>query len=188
MSDIVLQNHENNSNLSQDPSRSGFCTQCTKRSVAPECKNCTVRQKDNAIPSKFEPQSVEGQYLQEILKTANRTKKAQIAQVWYMRLITICAIFFIVGAMVLVNRFTPVVMNLAVQIDSLAIETKIMVKEISDTDFNGLVESTKELVDSSSSNVESALSKINSIDIQALNDSIKALAVIVTPLSQLLGG
>lgn len=188
MDDMKTQNQGDNTNPSQNSPRFDLCAQCTKGSIAPECANCHARQKDNAIPSKFEPQSIEGQYLKEILKTTNRTQKAQMKQVWYVRLIALCTVIMFIGSLVLVNRFAPVVMNLAVKIDTLAVETQIMVKEISNTDFNGLVDSTKELVESSSTNVETALEKINSIDIQALNESINALAVIVKPLAAILGG
>lgn len=64
---------------------------------------------------------------------------------------------------------------------------ELVTAQLADADLPAMIEHVNDLVDSSQSSVQSASRKIDSIDIDALNQSIHDLNAIIEPLARLFG-
>lgn len=64
---------------------------------------------------------------------------------------------------------------------------ELVTAQLADADLPAMIEHVNDLVDSSQSSVQSASRKIDSIDIEALNQSIHDLNAIIEPLARLFG-
>ena len=60
--------------------------------------------------------------------------------------------------------------------------------DLAAADWTGMVENINALVASSQSSLEQATTKIDSIDIETLNQSIQDLSTVIGPIARLFGG
>jgi uncharacterized protein YoxC len=81
----------------------------------------------------------------------------------------------------IVNQVTGIADQAVIVLDNLETVTN----ELAQVDLNSMIADVDELVGSSQSAVEDALGKINTIDIDTLNQAIKDLAAVVEPLARL---
>ena len=81
----------------------------------------------------------------------------------------------------IVNQVTGIADQAVIVLDHLETVTN----ELAQVDLNSMIADVDELVGSSQSAVEDALGKINTIDIDTLNQAIKDLAAVVEPLARL---
>ena len=81
----------------------------------------------------------------------------------------------------IVNQVTGIADQAVIVLDNL----KTVTNELAQVDLNSMIADVDELVGSSQSAVEDALGKINTIDIDTLNQAIKDLAAVVEPLARL---
>ena len=81
----------------------------------------------------------------------------------------------------IVNQVTGIADQAVIVLDNLETVTN----ELAQVDLNSMIADVDELVGSSQSAVEDALGKINTIDIDTLNQAIKDLAAVVEPFARL---
>lgn len=105
---------------------------------------------------------------------------------------TIAAALFCLLLLISVIRVIPQVQQLAGQISSLSSQAETVLTnletvtdELAQADISGMVSDVDALVSSSQEGVQQALTKINAIDIDTLNQAIEDLAKIVAPLANL---
>lgn len=124
--------------------------------------------------------------LQSILE---RMEKYSRKQLFHARLQTvfsiICALFC--GILLLkLLQFIPQLESLAAQAEVLLRDLNAVTKELAKLDLSLMVENINDLVTTSQSGVEDALTKINDIDFSALNQAVKDLSDVVKPLADLI--
>ena len=85
------------------------------------------------------------------------------------------------------NAVAGVFDNMLDDIDLVLDNLQKTTDELAATDFVGMMDDVSDLVDNTETTLEEAMDKINSIDIDTLNSSIKGLNDVVKPLSSMFG-
>ena len=97
----------------------------------------------------------------------------------------VCALFC--GILLLkLLQFIPQLESLVAQAEVLLRDLNAVTKELAKLDLSLMVENINDLVTTSQSGVEDALTKINDIDFSALNQAVKDLSDVVKPLADLI--
>ena len=138
----------------------------------------------------------------DIREILERLDKSNREQVRYARLQSILALLAAVCFIVLlfaVGGIMPQLMDFAAQAQDIAVEAETLLgqaevvltnleevtNELTEVKFTEMINDVDELVVSSQAGLEEALEKINSIDIETLNDAIDGLSKVVEPLTKL---
>ncbi len=98
---------------------------------------------------------------------------------WIQATSLILVVAFVVLIVFLGNMFTRISKTIS--------DIEIVSAQLADADLPAMIEHVNTLVDSSQQSVQAASSKIESIDIEALNQSIHDLNAIIEPLARLFG-
>lgn len=77
--------------------------------------------------------------------------------------------------------------NMFIRISKTVKDIEIVSAQLADADLPAMIDHVNALVDSSQQSVQAASGKIESIDIEALNQSIHDLNAIIEPLARLFG-
>ena len=103
--------------------------------------------------------------------------------------LVICAILIAAGVYLypIVNEAATQITEIAGQADTAIEDLEQIAEDLNNADISGLMENTQNLVDESTVTVETALQKIEEIDIETLNSAINGLNSVVTPLAKLFG-
>ena len=127
----------------------------------------------------------------EILERMEKTNRRQLR---YMRLQSILAVLaalcfvalaFAVGqVMPRLSGFADEAENLLAQAEVVLTNLEEVTQELTEVEFTAMVEDVDSLVSSSQAGLEETLEKVNSIDIEKLNEAIDGLAKVVEPLAK----
>lgn len=71
--------------------------------------------------------------------------------------------------------------------DAAVTDLAVTANKLSRVDFEGLVNDTQKLVEESSEGIQTALGKLDAIDIEQLNEAIGDLSAVIAPLAKLFG-
>ena len=125
----------------------------------------------------------------EILERMEKTNRRQLR---YMRLQSIlavlaalCFVALVVGrVMPRLSGFADEAENLLAQAEVVLTNLEEVTQELTEVEFTAMVEDVDSLVSSSQAGLEETLEKVNSIDIEKLNEAIDGLAKVVEPLAK----
>ena len=127
----------------------------------------------------------------EILERMEKTNRQQLR---YMRLQSILAVLaalcfvalaFAVGrVMPRLSGFADEAENLLAQAEVVLTNLEEVTRELTQVEFTAMVEDVDALVSSSQAGLEETLEKVNSIDIEKLNEAIDGLSKVVEPLAK----
>lgn len=121
--------------------------------------------------------------LQQVLERMERNSRKQL---FYSRVQCVFCIVAALCCMVLLAKllqFMPQLELLAAQMELVLTNLEAITTELEKLDMTAMVDNINTLVATSQSGVEKALSKINEIDINTLNQAVKDLAAVVQPLA-----
>lgn len=124
--------------------------------------------------------------LQIILERMEKYSRKQLLHARLQTVFSIvCALFC--GILLLkLLQFIPQLESLVAQAEVLLRDLNAVTKELAKLDLSLMVENINDLVVTSQSGVEDALTKINDIDFSALNQAVKDLSDVVKPLADLI--
>lgn len=124
--------------------------------------------------------------LQIILERMEKYSRKQLLHARLQTVFSIvCALFC--GILLLkLLQFIPQLESLVAQAEVLLRDLNAVTKELAKMDLSLMVENINDLVVTSQSGVEDALTKINDIDFSALNQAVKDLSDVVKPLADLI--
>ena len=124
--------------------------------------------------------------LQSILERLEKYSRKQLLHARLQTVFSIvCALFC--GILLLkLLQFIPQLESLVAQAEVLLRDLNAVTKELAKLDLSLMVENINDLVTTSQSGVEDALTKINDIDFSALNQAVKDLSDVVKPLADLI--
>ena len=124
--------------------------------------------------------------LQSILERMEKYSRKQLLHARLQTVFSIvCALFC--GILLLkLLQFIPQLESLVSQAEVLLRDLDTVTKELSKLDLSQMVENINDLVVTSQSGVEDALTKINDIDFSALNQAVKDPSDVVKPLADLI--
>ena len=124
--------------------------------------------------------------LQSILERMEKYSRKQLLHARLQPVFSIvCALFC--GILLLkLLQFIPQLESLVAQAEVLLRDLNAVTKELAKLDLSLMVENINDLVTTSQSGVEDALTKINDIDFSALNQAVKDLSDVVKPLADLI--
>ena len=124
--------------------------------------------------------------LQSILERMEKYSRKQLLHARLQTVFSIvCALFC--GILLLkLLQFIPQLESLVAQAEVLLRDLDTVTKELAKLDLSLMVENINDLVTTSQSGVEDALTKINDIDFSALNQAVKDLSDVVKPLADLI--
>lgn len=127
----------------------------------------------------------------EILERMEKTNRQQLR---YMRLQSILAVLAALCFVVLafaVGRVMPRLSGFADEAENLLAQAEVVLtnleevtQELTQVEFTAMVEDVDALVSSSQAGLEETLEKVNSIDIEKLNEAIDGLSKVVEPLAK----
>lgn len=123
--------------------------------------------------------------LMKQIEASNEGQVKYARKQYFMSQITAAASIVILGivlyvAATLLPRANTTFDNLELVMGNLDTITS----ELAETDINGMINNVNQLVTSSQQDVENALSKVNSIDFDALNKAIRDLSDVIAPLAK----
>ena len=131
---------------------------------------------------------------QEMQKWMEQMERSNRQQVRYARLqcffsfaaALCCAalLFAVIRVLPQVQQITGQVQDLAVQAETVLTNLETVTNELAAVDLGSMVTNVDSLVSSSQEGVEQALGKINSLDIDSLNQAIADLSEVVEPLAK----
>ena len=124
--------------------------------------------------------------LQIILERMEKYSRKQLLHARLQTVFSIvCALFC--GILLLkLLQFIPQLESLVAQAEVLLRDLNAVTKELAKLDLSLMVENINDLVTTSQSGVEDALTKINDIDFSSLNQAVKDLSDVVKPLADLI--
>ena len=105
-------------------------------------------------------------------------------------LVAIGVAFIVPRILVVVNQADTIMQqtnDLVTQAETVMTNMEQVTNELAKADITGMLEDVDSLVVSSEESMSEALKKVTDIDIDSLNDAIKDLGSIVSPLAKLLG-
>lgn len=139
---------------------------------------------------------------EKLLALMEQMEKTNRKQLLFSKVLCVLTALVLVFCLVLVGCLCGAagyVQDLAVQMTGIANQVtgiadqavvvlnnlETVTNELAQVDLNGMVSDVDTLVSSSQSAVEEALTKINTIDLDTLNQAIKDLAAVVEPLAKI---
>lgn len=127
--------------------------------------------------------------LMETLKASNDEQAKYAKKQYYMSRITAISSLIIL-ALVIATCLTvvPRVNSLFTNMEIVLADVQNISAELADADINQMITDMDHLVISSQDSIESALKKINDIDITSLNKAIRDLSSIIRPIAKVFGG
>lgn len=126
-------------------------------------------------------------YLEKLEKSNRQQVRCARLQLLFSVLAAVCCFLLLLTVAKIVpdiKELSNEISGIAVQAESVLTNLETVTQELAAADLEGLVSNVDGLVSASQQGVESALGKINAIDIEALNKAIEDLAKVVEPLAK----
>ena len=130
--------------------------------------------------------------LREILEKLDKSNRQQLRYAKLQSaLLVLTALCFLV-LVVLVARLAPQLQSFATEAHGLLAQAETVLAnleqvsgELTEVEFVKMIDDVDALVTSSQAGLEEALEKVNSIDLETLNEAIDGLSKVVEPLAKL---
>jgi len=122
--------------------------------------------------------------LQELLERLDKSNRQQARYARWQCVFSIAAAVCCVGLFLVVYNLMPQVQELTGQMEVVLENLEVVTDQLAGMDLGQMVENVDALVVSSQDGVEQAMSKLNSIDFEALNKAIAHLSDVVEPLAR----
>ncbi len=136
--------------------------------------------------------------MREILERLDRSNRQQVRYARLQSVLAILAALCFIALVFAVGSIMPQLMDFASQAQNIAVEAEAILdqaevvltnleqvtQELTEVEFTKMINDVDELVISSQEGLEEALEKVNSIDLEKLNDAIDGLAKVVEPLAK----
>lgn len=129
--------------------------------------------------------------MREILERLDKSNRQQVRYARLQSILAVLAALCFIGLVVVVGSIVPELMDFASEAESLLGQAEVVLtnledvtNELAQVEFTKMIDDVNGLVTSSQQGLEGTLEKINSIDIETLNEAIDGLAKVVEPLSK----
>ena len=129
--------------------------------------------------------------MREILERLDKSNRQQVRYARLQSILAVLAALCFIGLVVVVGSIVPELMDFASEAESLLAQAEVVLtnledvtNELAQVEFTKMIDDVNGLVTSSQQGLEGTLEKINSIDIETLNEAIDGLAKVVEPLAK----
>lgn len=123
--------------------------------------------------------------LMQQIEASNEAQAKYAKKQYVMSKITAIASLIILGIVIYVAATLLPKANATFEnLDLVMRDLKVVSSELAESDLEEMINNVNYLVSSSQQNVQDALTKLNSIDIESLNKAIKDLSDVVAPLAK----
>ncbi|MBQ1235614.1 MAG: hypothetical protein IIX72_01435 [Oscillospiraceae bacterium] len=129
--------------------------------------------------------------MREILERLDKSNRQQVRYARLQSILAVLAALCFIGLVVVVGSIVPELMDFASEAESLLGQAEVVLtnledvtNELAQVEFTKMIDDVNGLVTSSQQGLEGTLEKINSIDIESLNEAIDGLAKVVEPLAK----
>lgn len=129
--------------------------------------------------------------IREILERLDKSNRQQVRYARLQSVLAILAALCFIALVFVVGSVVPQLMDFASEAENLLGQAELVLtnleevtSELTEVEFTQMVNNVDELVISSQQGLEEALEKVNSIDIETLNEAIDGLAKVVEPLTK----
>ena len=127
----------------------------------------------------------------EILERMEKTNRQQLRYMRLQSILAVLAALCFVALAFAVGRVMPRFSDFADEAENLLAQAEVVLtnleevtQELTQVEFTAMVEDVDSLVSSSQAGLEETLEKVNSIDIEKLNEAIDGLSKVVEPLAK----
>lgn len=129
--------------------------------------------------------------MREILERMEKTNRQQLRYARLQSILAILAALCFIALVFAVGSVMPRISGFADEAEKLLAQAQVVLtnleevtQELTELEFAQMVEDVDALVSSSQAGLEQTLEKVNSIDIEKLNEAIDGLAKVVEPLTK----
>ena len=129
--------------------------------------------------------------IREILEKLEKTNRQQVKNARLQSALAILAALCFVALVFVVSSVVPMLMDFTAEAEKLLGQAEVVLTnleevttELTQVEFTKMIDDVDELVSSSQQGLEETLEKVNSIDIETLNEAIDGLARVVEPLTK----
>lgn len=129
--------------------------------------------------------------MREILERLEKSNRQQVRYARLQSILAVLAALCFIGLVVVAGSIVPELMDFASEAESLLGQAEVVLtnledvtNELAQVEFTKMIDDVNGLVTSSQQGLEGTLEKINSIDIESLNEAIDGLAKVVEPLAK----
>lgn len=129
--------------------------------------------------------------IREILEQLEKTNRQQVKNARLQSALAILAALCFVALVFVVSSVVPKLMDFTAEAEKLLGQAEVVLTnleevttELTQVEFTKMIDDVDELVSSSQQGLEETLEKMNSIDIEKLNEAIDGLAKVVEPLTK----
>ena len=134
---------------------------------------------------------MEEREIREILEKLEKTNRQQVKNARLQSALAILAALCFVALVFVVSSVVPKLMDFTAEAEKLLGQAEVVLTnleevttELTQVEFTKMIDDVDELVSSSQQGLEETLEKVNSIDIETLNEAIDGLARVVEPLTK----
>jgi len=141
---------------------------------------------------------MEEREIREILEKLEKTNRQQVKYARLQSALAILAALCFIALVFAVGSIMPQMLDFAAQAQDIAAEAEVLLEqaevvmtnleqvteELTELEFAKMVNDVDQLVATSQQGLEETLEKMNSIDIETLNEAIDGLAKVVEPLTK----
>ena len=141
---------------------------------------------------------MEEREIREILEKLEKTNRQQVKYARLQSVLAILAALCFIALVFAVGSIMPQMLGFAAQAQDIAAEAEVLLEqaevvmtnleqvteELTELEFAKMVNDVDQLVATSQQGLEETLEKMNSIDIEKLNEAIDGLAKVVEPLTK----
>lgn len=128
--------------------------------------------------------------MREILERLEKSNRQQVKYARLQSILAVLAALCFIALVVVVGSIVPELMNFASEAEALLEQAEVVLTNLEDVtgelaqvEFTKMIDDVNSLVESSQEGLEQTLEKINSIDIEKLNEAIDGLAKVIKPLT-----
>ena len=129
--------------------------------------------------------------IREILEQLEKSNRQQVKYARLQSILAILAALCFIALVFVMGSVVPQLMDYAAEAEKLLGQAEVVLTNLEDVtteltkvEFTKMVSDVDELVISSQQGLEEALEKVNSIDIETLNQAIDGLAKVIEPLTK----
>ena len=126
----------------------------------------------------------ENREMKELLNRLDESNRQQAKCAKWQCILSVASAFCCVALFVLVWQLMPRVQALTGQMETVLTNLEIVTEQLAGMDLGEMVRNVDDLVITSQAGVDAAVTKLNSIDFDALNKSIGNLSDVVEPMAK----
>lgn len=134
---------------------------------------------------------MEEKNMRELLERLDKSNRQQVRYARLQSILAILAAICFIALVLVVWSIVPQLMDFAAEAENLLAQAEIVLtnledvtNELAQVEYTKMIDDVNSLVTSSQEGLEQTLEKVNSIDIEKLNEAIDGLAKVVEPLTK----